>query len=42
MTDDGIVTTEMALGRLSSAPFILHFNLEDDFKLILRDRYVKV
>lgn len=33
MSDDGIVTTKMALEKLSNVPFILHFNLENDFKL---------
>lgn len=32
MSDDGIVTTMMALEKLSNVPFILHFNLENDFK----------
>lgn len=34
MRDNSVVTTEMTLGKLSNASFILHFNLENDFKLM--------
>lgn len=33
MADNGIVITKTAPEKLSNVPFILHFNLENDFKL---------